>query len=122
MIKIKKRRQPKPKPEQPPGPAPEPQGMLQHFQPLGYDGDQFFFFMARGKQIRSREEEELVPVVAQRLECWSMPWGSGRVRPGVLGWDFLRLAEAMSVTLMRSRMLSWPGSSGGCSRCHARTP
>lgn len=59
MIEIKKRRAPKPKPEQPAGPAPEPQGMLNHFQPLGYDGDQFFFFTARGKQIRSLSASKL---------------------------------------------------------------
>lgn len=50
----RKKTQPKP-----PGPAPEPQGMLQHFQPLGYDGDQFYFFTSRGKQIRSLSASKL---------------------------------------------------------------
>ena len=40
-------------------PADDTEGAEQHFRPLGYDGDQFFFMTARGQQVRSLSANKL---------------------------------------------------------------
>ena len=78
MIQIKKRRSAKAKPDIS-GPAPEPNGMLQHFQPLGYDGDQYFFFTSRGKQIKTLSASKIGKTIElltlAPLEWWEREYG-----------------------------------------------
>jgi hypothetical protein len=58
----------------------EPLGLLQHFQPLGYDGDQFFFFTSRGKQIRSMSAAKLGKKIElltlAPLDWWEREYGT----------------------------------------------